>query len=488
MKVCVTNVATRAGTVRGVDLGDVLVWQGIPYAAPPVGELRLRPPQPPVPWQGVREATAPGNAALQPVLPGMPAPAMDEDCLYVNVAAPPPDGRLRPVLVWVHGGGYLTGSGVDMYGDGQDFVRSHDLVVVSFNYRLGSLGFLDIGGSSGVSGLLDQIQALRWVRENIAAFGGDPKRVTLYGLSAGAKSVANLLATPLTRGLIHRAASSSGGGDHVATAAQAKAVAGRFLRELGVGADRVREVPAAEMVAAQDAIATGVRALWIWRPVIDGTVLSGRPIDAIAAGAAAGVPLLAQTCGNEGGTFQMMDGSTAAQAPRVLAELFGAGEADTMLAAYRESRPELDDTALGLAVLGDERYGIPTTRLAEAQARHAPVWRSRYDGPFAGVPATTHLGGLLRGGHGADGPMIWRSVPLTEAADRALSAELHDTWGRFARGDTPGWAPYDTVERQTMIFDSGRSRVEPDPRPIERRAWDGRTWPSGTWWHLDGLT
>ena len=288
MKVGVTLVATRAGAVRGVDLGDVLVWQGIPYAAPPVGELRLRPPQPAVPWQGVREATAPGNAAMQSVLPGLPAPVMDEDCLYANVAAPPPDGRLRPVLVWVHGGGYLTGSGVDMYGDGRLFARTHDLVVVSFNYRLGSLGFLDIGDSSGVSGLLDQIQALRWVRENIAAFGGDPKRVTLYGLSAGAKSVANLLATPLTRGLIHRAASSSGGGDHVATPAQAKAVTVRFLRELGVSADRVREVPAAEMLAAQDAIATGAKALWIWRPVIDGTVLSGRPIDAIAAGAAAG--------------------------------------------------------------------------------------------------------------------------------------------------------------------------------------------------------
>lgn len=218
-------------------------------------------------------------------------PPPSEDCLRLNVTAPA-GASASPVLLWVHGGGYQSGSGTDMAGDGAEFARDHGLVVVTFNYRLGALGHLAVAGEehSGAHGLHDQIAALAWVRENIAGFGGDPDRITLYGMSAGAKAVANLLASPLTMGMIHRAASSSGGADHVATPAQAAGVARRFLRELGTTPDRVRAVPAADLLAAQTAIGSGLRTTWVWRPAIDGLALTTHPLRAIAAGAAAGVP------------------------------------------------------------------------------------------------------------------------------------------------------------------------------------------------------
>ena len=237
-----TVVETAYGKVLGTEIADgVLAWRGIPYAAPPVGELRLRPPAAPEPWSGVREALAYGNRSLQPDLvdaPRVPLPPMDEDCLYLNVTAPAAalapgavsTGRgARPVLLWIHGGGFEMGHGPDGAGDGAAFARHHGVVVVTFNYRLGALGFLDVPGErpTGALGLHDQIAALRWIRENIAAFGGDPGQVTVYGLSAGGKSVTNLLASPLTKGLFARAAESSGG-DHVKSPEQARDLAGRF--------------------------------------------------------------------------------------------------------------------------------------------------------------------------------------------------------------------------------------------------------------------
>jgi para-nitrobenzyl esterase len=204
---------TRYGRVRGAEIADgVLGWRGIPYAAPPVDGLRLRPPQPPGPWTGVREATEYGHRSLQPEPNPEPrAPPASEDCLYLNVTAPA-GARDRPVLFWIHGGGYEMGHGTDQAGDGAAFASSHGLVVVTFNYRLGALGFFDVPGErpAGALGLHDQIAALRWTHENIAGFGGDPCQITVYGLSAGGKTVTNLLASPLTRGLIARAAESSG--------------------------------------------------------------------------------------------------------------------------------------------------------------------------------------------------------------------------------------------------------------------------------------
>src|SRR5579859_6926172 len=225
-----TIAETAYGKVRGAEIADgVLAWRGIPYAAAPAGGLRLRPPRPPARWAGVRDALEYGNRSLQPdpvAVPQAPLPPKDEDCLYLNVTAPagavPPGAGRRPVLFWIHGGGFEMGHGPDQAGDGAAFARSHGLVVVTFNYRLGALGFLDVPGErpTGALGLHDQVTALRWTRENIAAFGGDPGQITVYGLSAGGKSVTSLLASPLAAGLIARAAESSGG-DHVKSKEQA---------------------------------------------------------------------------------------------------------------------------------------------------------------------------------------------------------------------------------------------------------------------------
>ena len=203
-----TVAQTRYGQVRGAEIADgILGWRGIPYARPPIGALRFRPPEPPEPWSGVRDAFEYGNRSPQGELgpPAPDAPPTSEDCLYLNVTGRP-GATGRPVLFWLHGGGYEMGDATQAAGDGVAFARSHALVVVTVNYRLGALGFLDVPGErpTGAAGLHDQIAALRWTRENIAAFGGDPDQITVYGLSAGGKSVTNLLASPLATGLIAR--------------------------------------------------------------------------------------------------------------------------------------------------------------------------------------------------------------------------------------------------------------------------------------------
>lgn len=480
-----TIARTAYGSLRGTEIADgVIAWRGIPYARPPAGELRLRPPQPPEPWTGIRDATAHGSRSLQPPeqFPE-PGPPFGEDCLYLNVTAPA-GAEDRPVLFWVHGGGYETGSGPDQAGDGAAFATTHGLVVVTFNYRLGALGFLDVEGEdpTGALGLHDQVAALRWTHANIAGFGGDPRQITVYGLSAGGKTVTNLLASPLTRGMIRRAAESSGG-DHVKTQPQAQALAARFFRELGTTPDKVRAVPASDILGAQMAIATPPHSTWIWRPSVDGTVLTAHPMRAIEAGAAAGIPLLVQTCARECALYQLMAPDAAEQADRVLGEYFGPQAADTLLAAYAAANPDLDGTALRVAIMTDERYVVRVGRLADAQSAHAPVWRSRYDGPYTGLPDPdspeyaqfSDFVPLVNAAHGGDGTGIWQGGD-------GLSARMHDAWGSFATAGDPGWPRYTTDGRQAMIFDPAGPHLAGDPFRAVREAWAGLDWQPGAWW------
>ena len=378
---------------------------------------------------------------------------MAEDCLYLNVTAPA-GASGRPVLFWLHGGGFEGGQGPNQAGDGVPFAQSHGLVVVTVNYRLGALGFLDLPGErpTGAAGLHDQIAALRWTHENIAAFGGDPGQITVYGLSAGAKSVTNLLASPLTRGMIARAAESSGG-DHVKDAAQARALTGRFLRELGTAAERLRSVSAEDILQAQIAVAAMPRSVWVWRPSVDGTALTAKPVTAIAAGAAAGIPLLLQTCARECAMYALLAPDAPRQADRVLAGYFGQGSAAKILAGYAARYPDLDEAALRTAVMTDERYVAPTERLADAQAAHGSVWRSRYDGPYTGLeddpdPQFAQYAPLLRG-----------------RARRGRGRHLGGRPGRPERRKPVGGAAW----RLGRVRDDGRPRLGPVRRPRQAR-------------------
>lgn len=506
-----STIDTTAGRVAGRSDGELVRWLGIPYAAPPVDRLRFRPPQPVQPWGGVRAADTLGPSAWQsrmrdPFTGQMGTDPYDEDCLYLNVTAPdrsPVEAGGFPVLVNIHGGGYASGSGAGApVADGAGLARQ-GIVVVTFNYRLGALGFLDLAEvlgpdarDSGSAGTLDQIAALRWVRDNIAGVGGDPERVTIYGISAGAKSVANILASPLGAGLAHQAISSSGGGEHVATRDQSRRLRARFLRELGLDPDGhgVESVPPEELIATQEAIATGAANTWVWRPALGTSAVPVRPIDAIAAGAASGIALLAGNNGNEGATYQFVDPTAAEQAEGALTALFGEATATAILDGYRQARPGGDASAVGLAVLGDERYGLPTKRLARAQARYARVWRYRYDGCPPGLPD------YLRAAHGIDSLAVWTADAFgAKAASGDSEAELclitaamiadFTVTGTPRMGDgtaLPAWPTYDSGGEPTMILDT-TPHVELDPNRREHDAWPDTTWLSGTWWPIDGL-
>jgi para-nitrobenzyl esterase len=463
------------------------VWRGIPYAQPPVGPLRWRAPRPAPQWAGTWPAKDFGPQSLQPEEIGIaPAPS-SEDCLYLNVCAPaePAPPRGWPVLFWLHGGGYRTGSGTQA-GEGAAFARA-GIVVVTVNYRLGALGVANLGGifgpseaDAGVCGLLDQIAALRWVRENIEAFGGDPDRITVYGVSAGAKSVGNLMASPHSRRTFTQAVISSGG-DHVATPEQGTAVARRLLDELDChDAQVLREIPGEEILAAQERILTGLSAVWLWRPTMHPTVLPTSPTALIRQGSAAGVRLMIGHNGNEAATYAAFLGEEAtAPVDDVLTEIFG----DTrILDTYRDTRGA---DAAKIAVMSDERYGIPTQRLADAQARHGMVYRYRIDIAQPGMPQ------FLDGAHGMELGMVWNNpikLAAPEPAREATAMQIHEAWVSFIREGVPSgaglptWPPYDET-RPVLVFDED-SHLEHDPNRQERLAWSDISWQPGAWFPI----
>lgn len=517
-----TEVTLTAGTIRGRQLGGGVVFRGIPYAAPPIGALRFRAPQSVNPWSGVRDATKWGSMAVQIPGPGMQslgfggdpsqdptwggAPGPNEDCLFINVTTPnrlsagPEEqaDRGAPVLVWIHGGGYVSGSGADV-GDGLSFVRDHGIVFVSFNYRLGPLGFLHLAPlledphqqqlyhQAGNFGLLDQIAALTWVQENIAAFGGDPDRVTIAGVSAGAKAVISLMAAPEAKGLFQQAISQSGGGDRALSVAAATSTAQQMLDLLKItSAIDLLTVDADQLAQAAALLSPGPgHDIWIWAPTIDGDILPDIPATELTRGSAAGVPLLIGSNARESATYLMFDPAAADPARANLHDSLGPQRAGSIIAAYERDQPELSPDQINAALMTDERYGVPTQRVADIQSATAPTYLYYFKAAVPGLPTQ------LTAAHGMDVPYVFGMIPPTGTAADDLTRVMGEYWATFISTGSPSahraptWPRYTTTTRHTMVFDAvdqaNVAEVVNDPHQARRQAWEGATWRTTRW-------
>jgi para-nitrobenzyl esterase len=507
----VTPIAeTSFGKIRGAREDDLCVFRGVPYADPPVGTRRFAAPRSPAPWPGVLEARsfgaqAPQNPGMLTRLLGSDTPPAAESCLSLNIWTPALDQGKRPVMVWIHGGSFTSGTAGSPIFDGSSLARRGDVVVVSLNYRLGALGFLALPcfeeeeGVFGNLGLLDQITALEWVKEQISRFGGDPECVTVFGESAGAMSAGALLATPRARGLFRRAVLQSGAAENVSSREEAARVSSCFLGELGLGgadAERVRSLPVADLLAAQQRT---VAKMWrsvsglTFQPVVDGGVIPAPPLDRIRSGCAADVSLLVGSNRDEYKLWSVADRKAreldeAALLRRCQRNIPGRGEegtprAESAIETYtraRRGRSSLDPFELWIAIETDRLFRVPALRLAESQYRHQ---RQTYAYLFTW--ASPAMEGALGSCHALEIPFVFGTFDYpgvsafagTGPAAERLSRAIQDAWLAFARHGDPShpglgdWPPYDPRSRPTQLLGPECELVSA-PFEEERRFWD----------------
>lgn len=515
-----TVVETEAGLVRGQLLAGSTVFRGIPFARSPVGSLRWQPPQPAEQWTGVRDAQTFG-----PMVPQVPIPfpmfALDglmseSGCLTVNVWTPAADALQRPVLVWIHGGAYsggvgsLAGGSPLMRNDGARLAARGDVVVVTLNYRIGPFGFLRLTdltdgeiASSGNEGLLDQVAALQWVRNNIAGFGGDPNNVTIVGQSAGGMSVGTLLAMPSARGLFHKAVVQSGGAHMCTNVARANAYAERLLHAVGVDPrhpEALADLPSDRLVEAFSTVREGLQlepfdaalgpGSFAGSPVVDGHSIPELPIDAVRSGRGARVPLLVGSTLDEFRIFSLLPSFPptieAALLPMLLSVGFQGHDHAPIVEAYTAARAArgagVSPEDLYYAIESDRNFRMPGVRLAEAMdGLGEPVYSYLFTWPspaFEGGLGSPHGidVGFLFGTH-ADDDVAASFSGSSRAAD-VLSETMQDSWSSFAREGKPfsestGVWPTYGEEHRTMIL-GAQMRVELDPLGEERLAWDSQ--------------
>lgn len=446
------------GAVAGSIAGPAAVYRGIPYAAPPVGPLRWKPPQAPAPWTGVRQATARTPACPQPILPGgIPngggyTGPTSEDCLTINVTAPL-NARGAPVMVWIPGGGNTSGGAeVESY-DARNFARD-GVILVTFNFRLGPLGFMahpaltaeaPAGQPLGNYGLMDQIAVLKWVKANIRAFGGDPGNVTLFGESAGGADTLALMTTPAARGLFHKAIVESGGGWWPADSlAQREADGVALAAKLGLPAnatlEQLRALPVDGLIANMGRGDVGT--------TVDGRMFTLSPTQAFARGQALDVPLIIGSNSNEAS----IAGNFAGPA--------GAAAAANIPAEVRAAYPGLSDNELARQVFNDGRFGAPARWIAARAAPGKPSWLYY----FSYVPERQR-GSRPGTNHASEIPFFFDSIDaipgrtaLAQASERNLTALAHACWVAFARTSVPTcpntpWPAYDPSTDQLLHFD-----------------------------------
>ncbi|EPJ40941.1 putative Carboxylesterase [Streptomyces afghaniensis 772] len=489
-------VRTTAGAVRGRTEEGLAVYRGIPFAAPPVGEARFLAPRPAHAWDGVRDAYAFGPPPPQDLGnlggPGLVDLPEGDEWLTVNVWTPEPGpGARRPVMVWIYGGAYKLGHSGSPGYDARRIAADGDVVVVSLNYRVGMEGFASIEGAPANRGLLDQVAALEWVRDNIEAFGGDPGQVTVFGESAGAGSVASLLAMPRAAGLFRRAIAQSVPGTFFSDAL-ARDIGAALAAEVGLRptvAD-LATIPPRELTSAGESL-SGKMPQYIDRwgqaaptvtpfsPVVDGEVLPTTPWQALAAGAAKDIDLLVGHNRDEYRLFVAMAGrlgQISEERATASLRLFAPGPDGER--AYRTAFPDATPGELFERVQTDWLFGMPSLHLAEAQRAgggRAHVYELTWPAPGNGGALGACHGldiPLLFGTYGADlGALLFAGTEPSAEAE-ALSSRFRSSWTAFARTGDPGWPAYEETERLVQVLDA-EPAVRAYPEETSRRLWEG---------------
>ena len=475
-------VKTQLGSLAGERRGAVDVFRGIPFAQPPVGPLRFRAPLRLSPWSEVRDATQFASAAMQP---GESPTGKSEDCLYLNVWAPSGEGKPAagyPVFVWIHGGGFTGGRSSDPLQDGAHFA-ANGVVCITLAYRLGVFGFLDMEpllgaayAGSANNGMRDVVAALAWVQENVAAFGGDPKRVTVGGESAGAKLTDLLMGVPTAAPLFGQMISESGGAERIATREQALEVARGFsaawTTKTNSPASSVLSAPAEQLILIQEQFTHDWPGHFPLRCEVDENLFPQRALASIRAGSARGKRLLIGTNRDESALFvgpHPAHDATAHDLGNISLTQF-----ETVDEEYKKLDPEMPAPLRRIRSLTAEEYLVPSMRVAEAQAANGGetfVYRFDYpgEGRFAGLAF-----------HSYDLRFVWdhfgQATPTDDA--RELAASIHQAWVSFLQGKSPSgpglpaWPAYTSKGQETMIFDHP-SRVEAHPEAAELALWNG---------------
>ncbi|MFT4123662.1 MAG: carboxylesterase family protein [Microbacteriaceae bacterium] len=490
----VVDVETTAGTLRGIASPRVTALLGVPYAAPVSGAGRFLPPRPAEPWRGLRVADAfgPGSPQVDPRLsagehyyrvlrllyPGVPSPLegrpSDEDSLVLNVWTPGADEARRPVMVWLHGGGFVHGTGAEGWFQGDRLAELGDVVVVTLNHRLGALGFLGAGegeqSASGIAGMLDIVEALRWVRDNAAAVGGDPGNVTVFGQSGGGGKVATLLAMPAAAGLFHRAIIQSGPFTRAIEPEHAAGVRAEFVAALAAGGTTPETAPVSAVLEVQaDLVAR--HGMAAFGPTLHPLHLPAHPFDAAAPALADGIPLMVGTTTHE---FSLMLSEHAwyhsmsdEELPARLAAVFP-DDATAALEAYRELEgPDAPPQLLLARATSDIVFGAPSDALRSLKAtQSAPVYSYRFD------YRTEVLGGILGAHHSLDLPFVFANTdrsPVTgdRPVRHEVAARMALAWASFARTGHPGiagWAEFSSGAAQ-HVFAEVDVEESAAPRP-----------------------